>query len=172
MVLAKFECGIGSPRAGRYRGAAMSVPQLAPLHEWTIEYVKRLPTTELEWLDFKQSPWLKPDEATFNKLSTYVSAFANYSGGYLVIGCKNPQPGMELEFDEGVDFSMKNGLQDWLEDKIPGLVDPPISGIGVQPIPFGVGGNFGLVVTLPTRQGTRSSTSGWGRRTKGSGHSM
>ncbi len=124
----------------------MSHPQLAPLHEWTIEYLKGLPTTELEWLDFKQSAWLKTDEMTFNKLSAYVSAFANYSGGYLVIGCKNPQPGIELEFDEGVDFSMKNGIQGWLEDKIPGLVDPPVSSMSVQPIPFDAGDNFGIVV--------------------------
>lgn len=124
----------------------MAIPQLLPIHEWTLDYVRLLPTSELEWLDFKQSAWLKPDEQTFLKLSTYVSAFANYSGGYLVIGCKNPQSGVPLELDEGVDFSIKNGIQDWLEDKIPPLVDPPVSGIGIQAIPFTPGGNVGIVV--------------------------
>lgn len=124
----------------------MTAPQLAPLHEWTLEYVKNLPVTEIEWLDFKESRWLTTEEKTFNSLSHYVSAFANYGGGYLVIGFKDPVPGKPLEFDGGVDFSIKNGIQNWLEDKIPSLVDPPISRISVQPIPLATGDSFGVVV--------------------------
>ena len=121
-------------------------PQLKPIQDWTLKYIRQLPASECEWLDFKQSKWLTADEGFSNRLSTYISAFANYSGGYLVIGCLDPKPDQPVEPDEGVDFSIKNGLQGWLEDKIHALVDPPVSRIGVHLIPLEKGANRGIVV--------------------------
>jgi hypothetical protein len=124
----------------------MTTPQLKPIQEWTIEYIRQLPASECEWLDFKQSKWLTEDEGFSNRLSIYISAFANYSGGYLVIGCLDPKPDKPVEPDDGVDFSIKNGLQGWLEDKIHALVDPPVSRLGVRLIPLEKGTNRGIVV--------------------------
>lgn len=124
----------------------MTTSQLKPLQEWSIEYIRLLSTSECEWLDFKQSKWLTTDEAFANNLSKYISAFANYSGGYLVIGCYDPTPDQAIEPDEGVDFSIKNGLQGWLEDKIHALVDPPVCRFGIQLIPLKKGANRGVVV--------------------------
>jgi hypothetical protein len=131
---------------GNLQDSNMIAPQLKPVQEWNLDYVRQLQASESEWLDFKQSKWLTPDEGFSNRLSTYISAFANYSGGYLVIGCIDPKPDQLIEPDEGVDFSMKNGLQGWLEDKIHALVDPPISRLGVHLIPLAEGANRGIVV--------------------------
>lgn len=124
----------------------MAISQLAPLHEWDLEYVKNLPCTELEWLDFKDSRWLGTDDKTFRDMSPYISAFSNYSGGYLVIGCSDPKSGHPVQFDTGVELNLKGGVKEWLEDKIPGLVDPPVSRIEVAVLPFAPGGDRGLVV--------------------------
>lgn len=112
------------------------IAQLKPLHEWDLAYVENLPPVESEWLDFKASRWLKDEGKVLQNLSCYVSAFANYSGGYLVIGCHDPSPEQPVKFDEGADFSIKGGLQGWLEDVIYSLVSPPVSRIGVRLLPF------------------------------------
>ncbi len=59
----------------------MSQPQLAPLSTWTRDYILSLPPNEFDWLDFKKSAWLSLDGGCLDKLSRYVSAWANYEGG-------------------------------------------------------------------------------------------
>ena len=123
----------------------MITAQLKPIQDWTLKYVRQLPSSESEWLDYKDSRWLTSDKFEEN-LSRYVSAFANYSGGYLVLGCHDPKPNQPIELDDGVDFEIKGGLQGWLEDKIHALVDPPVSRIGVHLIPLEKGATRGVVV--------------------------
>ena len=123
----------------------MITAQLKPIQDWNLKYVRQLPSSESEWLDFKDSRWLTSDKFEEN-LSRYVSAFANYSGGYLVLGCHDPKPNQPIELDDGVDFEIKGGLQGWLEDKIHSLVDPPVSRIGVHLIPLEKGATRGVVV--------------------------
>ena len=108
----------------------MSQPQ--HIAHWDEDYVAGLQIGEPDWLDFKQSEWLSLNADCLDKLSKYVSAFANYEGGYLVVGVKNPQDGQPLEIDGGVPVKLKPKLKDWLEDKIPNLVDGRLEKIGVQ----------------------------------------
>lgn len=123
----------------------MTTPQLKPIQEWTIDFIRQLPASECEWLDFKDSRWILSDKID-ESLSKYVSAFSNYGGGYLIIGCNDPKPDRPIEPDSGVDFAIKGGVQGWLEDKIHALVDPPASRIGVHLIPVEVGTNRGVVI--------------------------
>ena len=106
--------------------------QLQHIAHWDEDYVADLQIGEPDWLDFKQSEWLSLNADCLDKLSKYVSAFANYEGGYLVIGVKDPRDGQPLEIDGGVSVKSKPKLKEWLEDKIPNLVDGRLEKIGVQ----------------------------------------
>src|SRR5437763_9014375 len=124
----------------------MSGSQLAPLATWTRDYVLSLPPTEFDWVDFKRSTWLSFDGECLDKLSCYVSAWANYEGGYLIIGVENPTEGGQLKFDEGANLKAKGNLKSWLEDKVPTLVDKPLERVGVHTIPSDVNSDFGMVI--------------------------
>ncbi len=120
--------------------------KLRAIGYWDLEYISELPSIELDWFECKASAWLTSDNERLIELSTYLSAFANYDGGYLLIGAKNPTDGQPFQLDEGVDFSYKNGVSGWLEDKLPNLVEPRLPRIQVQAIPLAVGATRGPVV--------------------------
>jgi len=122
----------------------LQAEQLAPISEWTPEYVLSLPKDEFDWLDFKRSDWLTLDAECLDSLSRYLSAWANYDGGYLIIGIE--VGGAQLKADSGVDLTQKGGLKDWLEDKLPILVDDPLPQIGVASIPHRQEAHRGFVV--------------------------
>ncbi len=125
--------------------------QLKPIGQWTLEYLTELPAIELDWLDYKASTWLTLDEKNLQELSKYLSAFANFDGGYLIIGVTNPAAGSPPELDDGVDFSLKRDLQGWLEDKLPHLTEPKLPKIQIQPIPLFPKATRGpLVVYIPS----------------------
>ena len=64
-------------------------------------------------------------------LSRQVSAFANGAGGKLYIGLND-----EGEIDGGVPVDLKGGgTRSWLEDVIPGCVDPPLRRFNVFEVP-------------------------------------
>jgi hypothetical protein len=124
--------------------------QLQTIGKWTPEYLQELPSIELDWLDYKASAWLKIEPTTFEVFSKYLSAYANFDGGYLIIGATNPTPGNPLQLDGGVDFTLKNGIQGWLEDKLPNLTDPKLPKIQIQPIPLSPRETKGpLVIYVP-----------------------
>ncbi len=56
---------------------------------------------------------------------------ANSGGGHIVIGVTNPQASEPLKIDGGVDMALKNGFKSWLEDVVPTLTDPPLTGFQV-----------------------------------------
>ncbi len=125
----------------------MNVPyQLQPIGKWTLEYLPELPPIELDWLDYKASAWLKGEAIPWGEFSKYFSAYANFDGGYLIIGATNPTPGKPPKLDGGVDFTLKNGIQEWPEDKLPNLTDPRLPKIQIQPIPLSLRGTKGPVV--------------------------
>lgn len=105
---------------------------LRDISQWDLAYVRGLPVGEFDWLDFKDSRWLDLTPKCLDKLSEYVSAFANYDGGYLVIGIRDPKPGHAIETDDGVPLHIKNELKPWLEDIIPNLTDPPVQRLNVH----------------------------------------
>ena len=106
--------------------------QLKDVSQWDLAYVRGLPVGEFDWLDFKDSRWLDFTPKCLDKLSEYVSAFANYDGGYLVIGIKDPIPGHALQTDDGVPIDSKRDLKSWLEDVVPNLTDPPIQRLNLH----------------------------------------
>lgn len=106
--------------------------QLKDISQWDISFVRGLPVGEFDWIDFKDSRFLDLSAKCLDRLSEYVSAFANYDGGYLVIGVKNPKTGYPLETDEGVALNIKPDLKGWLEDIIPNLTDPPVQRLNVH----------------------------------------
>jgi hypothetical protein len=109
--------------------------KLKPIGKWTVQDIEELPQIELDWLEFKAGKWLSL-ESNLQELSKYLSAFANFDGGYLIIGATNPSSGKPPNLDEGVDFAIKRDLQGWLEDKLPPLTDPKLPKIQIQPIPL------------------------------------
>jgi predicted HTH transcriptional regulator len=98
---------------------------LKPIHQWDEDYVVSLPGDEFDWLEYKQSEKFA-DPNWSHDMSKYVSAWANYDGGYMVYGVKNPQSGAPPILDAGVRETIKAKLGDWLDTVIPALVEPPL----------------------------------------------
>jgi len=122
---------------------------LKDISQWDLAYVQGLPTGEYDWLEFKDSRWLESPKYLDN-LSNYVSAFANYDGGYLVIGITNPKTGDPLQPDQGVPLDFKNDMKSWLEDIVPNLTDPPVRRLNVHLIadPEGLQPRKGNVIVV------------------------
>jgi hypothetical protein len=108
--------------------------QLRPIAEWDEEYVRQLPTDEFDWLDFKASAWLNvTGGGCLEELSKYLSAFANFDGGYLIVGVHDPRKKGAIVIDGGVRTDLvRGGIDSWLEDKLPNLVDAALSRLGVR----------------------------------------
>jgi hypothetical protein len=98
---------------------------LKQLAEWDEDYVAALPSGELDWLEYKGSEKFT-DPGWAQDMSKYVSAWANYDGGYIIFGVRDPRSGGPLTIDGGVEESFKPKLGDWLDDVIPRLVEPPL----------------------------------------------
>jgi predicted HTH transcriptional regulator len=108
--------------------------QLKDISQWDLDYVRGLPVGEFDWLEFKDSRWIDDLNKCLESLSLYVSAFANYDGGYLVIGVADPSPGKPVQIDTGVNIEAHKGLKSWLEDIIPNLTDPPTQRFNIHVI--------------------------------------
>lgn len=89
---------------------------------WDEDYVAALPVDELDWIEYKGSEKFNSPGWT-HEMSKYVSAWANYDGGYIVFGIKNTGA---LEIDGGIPESIKPKLGDWLDTVVPNLVEPPV----------------------------------------------
>jgi len=99
--------------------------QLRELSTWDEDYLSSLPTAEFDWIDYKASEKLT-DSAWPHEMSKYVSAWANYDGGYIVFGITDPKDESVLGIDGGVPLTFKPNLLDWLDDVVPALVEPPL----------------------------------------------
>lgn len=108
--------------------------QLRPVAEWDEEYLNQLPSEEFDWLDFKSSAWLQIKGGTcLEELSKYVSAYANFDGGYLIIGVNDPRKKGAIVIDGGVRADLvPGGIDSWLEDKIPNLADGRLNRLEVR----------------------------------------
>lgn len=132
-------------------------PTLKDISGWDEIFVRGLPVGEYDWLEFKSSQWFDLGQGCLDHLSKYVSAFANYDGGYLVIGISDPQPGQPLHIDTGVPLGLKSDIKAWLEDFLPHLVDPPIQKLNIHLIPHTDGspiqpGNALVLIHIPSSQ--------------------
>jgi hypothetical protein len=99
--------------------------ELKELSLWDEDYIKALPCGEFDWIEYKATEKFT-DSAWLDDMSKYVSAWANYDGGYMIFGVQDPRTGSPLIIDGGVAESFKPKLSDWLDDVIPHLVEPPI----------------------------------------------
>ena len=86
---------------------------------------------EHDFQEFKSSPYMVDEKGIaqhfVQSLSKQVSAFANGGGGRLFIGLRD-----DGSIDGGVSISLKGGgTRAWLEDIIPGTVDPPLKAFNV-----------------------------------------
>ena len=101
---------------------------------WDEDYVLQLPTDEFDWLDFKTSPWLNiKGGGCLDELSKYISAYANFDGGYLLIGVHDPRKEGTIVIDGGVRVDLaRGGIDSWLEDKIPNLADERLTRLEVR----------------------------------------
>ncbi|SRR5579862_2180701 len=99
--------------------------QLKDLSLWDEDYVAALPTQEFDWLDYKASDKFV-DSSWINDMSKYVSAWGNYDGGYIIFGVEDPRSGVPLVIDGGIAEDVKPKLDNWLDDVIPGLVEPSL----------------------------------------------
>lgn len=93
---------------------------------WTRPMLDRLGQDEHDFREFKSSAYVWRDGAIASELphelSRQISAFANGGGGQLFLGVDD-----DGVVDGGVPVDIKGGgTRSWLEDLIPGLVDPPL----------------------------------------------
>ena len=93
---------------------------------WDEARLQSLEPHEHDFQDFKGSAWVTPNgepRSTFLfALSKQVSAFVNGAGGRLFLGLDD-----DGDIDGGVPTNLKGGgTRAWLEDIVPGCVDPPL----------------------------------------------
>jgi len=93
---------------------------------WDEERLRGLEPYEHDFQEFKGSAWVSPSgepRSTFQyALSKQVSAFANGAGGRLFLGIDD-----NGAIDGGVPVDLKGGgTRAWLEDLVPGAVEPPL----------------------------------------------
>jgi hypothetical protein len=111
------------------------MPQLSDIHSWDEDFLLSLPVAEASYIEFKESQWLVPlDEEWRNSVSKYLSAFANYDGGYLIVGVRDPTNTGEIKPDGGIQNGLKKGIVAWLQNTLPSLVKRPLERLDIWPI--------------------------------------
>ena len=107
---------------------------------WNRAVLERLGTDEHDFREFKGAAFVWRDGGISSdlqhELSRQISAFANGGGGQLFLGVDD-----NGRVDEGIPTNIKGGgTRSWLEDMIPGLVDPPLKRFNV----FEIGADLGF----------------------------
>lgn len=102
--------------------------------QWDEAALSALSSDEHDFQEFKGSAWTTDGvdlvPSFLPALSKQISAFANGAGGRLFIGLDD-----NGRIDGGVPTALKRGgVRSWLEDVIPGLVDPVLPSFNVYEI--------------------------------------
>lgn len=105
---------------------------------WTLDHLAALERSEHDFQEFKSTGFMVDPKTGDvrgdfrDHLSKQVSAFSNASGGRLLLGIDD-----RGEPDDGVPRRLRpKGTREWLEDLIPGLVDPPLKRFNVFEVPL------------------------------------
>jgi len=97
---------------------------------WTEDAVKQLPLGEHDYFERKSGKLFEKNKGEFlDSLAKAVSAFANSGGGHLLIGVEN-----DGKLDGIVPQEGRTTIKDWLEQKIPHLVDYSLSDFRVHTV--------------------------------------
>lgn len=101
---------------------------------WTEAALQSIDPNEYDYQEFKGRLWLSKDREVvggfLHMLSKQVSAFSNGAGGRLFIGIDDSG-----EIDGGVPVDLKGGgTRSWLEDVVPGAVDPKLKKFNVYEV--------------------------------------
>lgn len=104
---------------------------------WTEQMLSELAPGEYDFQEFKGTAWMvdqgKVASHFLAALSKQISAFSNASGGRLFIGLDD-----NGIIDGGVPIDLKKGgVRAWLEDVIPGSVEPTLRGFNVFEVGHG-----------------------------------
>jgi hypothetical protein len=118
-----------------------------PLEDWDNAYIESLDATERSTLDLKVSDCIDNLGSTIGDV---VSAFANFDGGNIIIGAKDPGSSTPIVPDGYLPLSKgKQGLKEWLETKIYRLSDPPVRSFDVKEFSL-AGGNLAVIEIRPS----------------------
>jgi hypothetical protein len=109
------------------------------VEEWSLSYIQDLPLGEHDWIELKGTQLLDftlsgvDKNNVLGELAKQLSAFANSGGGTIVYGLKDDTREVDCG---GVSLSVKGNAttKEWLEDKIPNLVEFPLSRFNVYVI--------------------------------------
>lgn len=113
-----------------------------PLEDWDNAYIESLDATERTTLELKGSGCL---ENLGKTIGDVVSAFANFDGGHIVVGARDPRAWLPIVPDGDLPRSKgKQGLKEWLETKIYRLSDPPVRNFDVKEFSL-AGGNLAVI---------------------------
>ena len=97
---------------------------------WTEDAVKELPLGEHDYFERKSGQLFEQNKGSFlDSLAKAVSAFANSGGGYILIGVADDGTLDGIFPKEG-----RATIKDWLEQKIPHLVDYSLSDFRVHTV--------------------------------------
>src|SRR5438046_10116022 len=96
---------------------------------WTEAGILNLPTGEHDWFDRKSGQTVEKDDP-MGSLAKHVCAFANTGGGHLIIGVKDD----ERTFDGVAPSKGRTPIREWVEQKLPMLLDPPLQGFAVHDV--------------------------------------
>jgi hypothetical protein len=130
-----------------------------PVEQWTAEDILALPAGEFDWLEFKSGELLLADDNWQARLSKYVSAWANYSGGILVVGVSDPAPGKPVEFGVGIPSAKQRKLGERLNSVLPRSVEPPISRFRFHFVPIPGKEEAALVIQIsPSEEAPHQAT--------------
>ena len=108
---------------------------MTPDHDadWDEARLLALEPQEHDFQEFKSTPYMwDPNGGRvrgdfLDNLSKQLSAFANAGGGHLLLGVED-----DGAIDGGVPIDLRpNGTREWLEDVIPGLLDPQLKTFNV-----------------------------------------
>lgn len=110
------------------------MPRPGEHDHWTETLLTSLEADEHDFQEFKSSMFLVQEGKIVSgfrdALSRQLSAFANGAGGLLFLGIDD-----DGEIDGGIPVDLRGGgTRAWLEDVIPGLVDPPLSRFNVYEV--------------------------------------
>ena len=134
-----------------------------PVHEWTLADLKLIverQSEESQFLEFKEYMPVKNQGLGWNfngilhanqrdGLAKEIVAFANAYGGHLIVGIKETEEKPSRAEKLGDVNNDVAELAERLRSALNSIIDPPINGLRIQPIPLTEDGHGFLAIHIP-----------------------